>query len=375
MIVTIEHHLGLSDNVHQRAIHFLRSPSAVLAAAIALPCVGTFSVCVRLALRWKMERSIGVDDWLILAALVFVIGMGAVQIYGVVEDALGYPTPPFASEEAELTELSSAQRIVELVDWITWVLMTPANGLIKLSSLFLYRRIFAVGHERVFGMVSWALIGLCALWTLAFFFATIFGCGRHLAYPWGPLGEIGSCNTNARLEAMMITDLITDVLVWVLPVPMVWRTQMKFERKVAATSVLLLATISLAAAVVRLIVQGQISNGGYAAHTDVDQTLTILLYWSMIESGLALIASCLPTMRLQTAWKKACSAFVQRPEMTLPSSHDMTPAEGSGRKGRMSISLGSTLVQQKSHSSQFVPLIEVGRFKGHGSDEEAGRAT
>ncbi|PYI02385.1 hypothetical protein BO78DRAFT_377122 [Aspergillus sclerotiicarbonarius CBS 121057] len=346
--------------------------SAVLAAAIALPCVGIFSVGVRLALRWRNERSIGVDDWLILAALVFVIGMGAVQIYGSVEDALGYPTPPFSTEEAELTELSRPQRIVELVDWITWVLMTPANGLIKLSSFFLYRRVFAVGQERLFGMLSWALIGLCTLWTLAFFFATIFGCGRHFAYPWGPLGEIGSCNTNARLEAMMVTDLITDVFVWILPIPMVWRTQMKFGRKLAATGVLLLATISLAAAVVRLIVQGQITNGGYAAHTDVDQTLTILLYWSMIESGLALFASCLPTMRLHTAWKKAMSALFQRPGATLPSSHERTPAESSDRKKRMSSSLGSTLVQQQSHSSQFIPLIEVSRLKDRAADEEAG---
>ncbi|RAL03701.1 uncharacterized protein BO80DRAFT_349179 [Aspergillus ibericus CBS 121593] len=347
--------------------------SAVLAAAIALPCVGILSVGVRFALRWKNERSIGVDDWLILVALVFVIGMGAVQVYGGVEHALGYSTPPYSSEEAELTELSRPQRIVELVDWITWVVMTPANGLIKLSSLFLYRRIFAVGQERVFGMLSWILIGLCTLWTLAFFFATIFGCGRHFAYPWGPLGEIGSCNTNARLEAMMITDLITDVLVWILPVPMVWRTQMKFGRKLAATGVLLLATISLAAAVVRLIVQGQITNGGYAAHTDVDQTLTILLYWSMIESGLALIASCLPTMRLHTAWKKALSALCPRPGTSLPSWPESTPVESHGRKKRMSSSMGSTLVQQKSQSSQVVPLIEMNRGQGRrANDAETG---
>ncbi|GKZ19961.1 hypothetical protein AbraIFM66951_002790 [Aspergillus brasiliensis] len=351
--------------------------STVLAAAIVLPCVGIFSVGVRFLVRWKNQRSIGADDWLILGALVFVTGMGAVQIWGVVEHALGYPTPPYSSEEAELTELSEPQRIVELVDWITWVLMTPANGLIKLSSLYLYRRLFAVGHEKLFGMISWAMVGLCALWTVAFFFATIFGCGRHFAYPWGPLGEIGSCNTNARLEAMMITDLITDVLVWILPVPMVWRTQMRLGRKLAATGVLLLATISLAAAVVRLIVQGQITNGGYAAHTDVDQTLTILLYWSMIESGLALIASCLPTMRLHTALTKTVSVVRERtgPTFALSADQQVTPAESSDRKRRMSSSLGSTLVQQKSQSSQYLPLIEIRRAQGQGCDEEAGRTS
>ncbi|KAJ5731887.1 hypothetical protein N7493_003368 [Penicillium malachiteum] len=122
---------------------------------------------------------------------------------------------------AELTELSDAQRTVELVDWITWVLMTPANGLIKLSSIFLYRRIFVTGQEKLFNILSWILIVVCALWTVAFFFATVFGCGRHFDYPWGPLVEISSCNTNIRLEGLMISDLITDLFVWILPVPMV----------------------------------------------------------------------------------------------------------------------------------------------------------
>lgn len=44
--------------------------STVLAAAIVLPCVGIFSVGVRFLVRWKNQRSIGADDWLILGALV-----------------------------------------------------------------------------------------------------------------------------------------------------------------------------------------------------------------------------------------------------------------------------------------------------------------
>ncbi|KAE8163761.1 hypothetical protein BDV40DRAFT_132132 [Aspergillus tamarii] len=345
-------------------ISFL-SASEVLAAAIVLPCAGAFSVFVRLWLRRKNGKSYGADDWLVLAALVFVMGMGAVQIYGVVKHALAYPTPPYSSDSpiAQLTELSDAQKTVELVDWITWVLMIPANGLIKLSSLFLYRRLFVVSQEKVFGITTWALIGVCTLWTVGFFFATIFGCGRHFTYPWGPLTQIGSCNTNARLEALMISDLITDILVWVLPVPMIWKTQMKLGRKMAATGVLLLATISLAAAVVRLLVQEQITNGGYAAHTDVDQTLTILLYWSMIETGLALVASCLPTMRLHAALSSAISALRSR-SVYLKSQQSERPLVNLVSRTNLGIrafsnTLGSTLSHSKSSSSQSLPLIEL----------------
>ncbi|CAG8958209.1 hypothetical protein HYFRA_00000562 [Hymenoscyphus fraxineus] len=71
---------------------------------------------------------------------------------------------------------------------------------------------------------------------------------------------------------------------------------MKTSKKAYVTGILMLAAVSLAAAVVRLIIETEILNGGYAAHTDVNLTLTNLLYWTMIESGLALISACLPTL-------------------------------------------------------------------------------
>ena len=153
---------------------------------------------------------------------------------------------------------------------MTWILMIPANGLIKLSAVFLYRRIFVVNTGSTFGILTLAVAVLCGLWTVAFEFATIFGCGLNVDYAWSTLGDIASCNTNMRLDALMISDLLTDIIVWLLPIPMVWSLNMKASRKLSITVVFMLAAVSLAAAVVRLIVQEQISNGGYAAHTDPD---------------------------------------------------------------------------------------------------------
>ena len=96
--------------------------------------------------------------------------------------------------------------------------MIPANGLIKLSALFLYRRLFIVHTRSSFNAIS---LVICALWTGGFFIATVFGCGRNFTYPWKPLIYIASCNTNARLDGLMVSDLITDILVWLLPMPIV----------------------------------------------------------------------------------------------------------------------------------------------------------
>ncbi|KAF2114302.1 hypothetical protein BDV96DRAFT_600288 [Lophiotrema nucula] len=274
------------------------SAGDVVAANIALPIAGLIIVPLRFWMRTSRKMGIQIDDWLILAALVFVIGMSIAQLYGVSQHAVGYPSRDYATPIEQLTSLPPEQRLTELIYWITWLLMLPANGLIKLSTVFLYRRIFLVGKGSAFGITSTAVGLICLLWTIAFFFATVFGCGTHVDRAWGTLADIMSCNTNMRLDAMMISDLITDVMVWALPIPVVWGLRISVARKLAVIAVFMLAGASLAAAVVRLIIQIQISHGGYSAHTNVNLTLTTNLYWCIIESGIALIASCLPTLRV-----------------------------------------------------------------------------
>jgi hypothetical protein len=95
--------------------------------------------------------------------------MSICQIYGVSQHAVGYPSKEYANPHEQLTSLTREQRLVELIYWITWLLMLPANGLIKISTVYLYRRIFLVDKKSVFGFAS-AIVGIiCALWTVSFF--------------------------------------------------------------------------------------------------------------------------------------------------------------------------------------------------------------
>lgn len=297
-------------SANELAISFI-GPGEVLSAGITLPVVGIIVVALRFWLRSYQKAKLGLDDYTILVALFFVIGMSICLIYGAAKHSLGYPTPqlPNATPETQLTEIVPAQTLVELLDWIIWLLMIPANGLIKLSAIFLYRRLFVVNKGTTFDTITKVLIVICSLWTIAFWFATIFGCGTHFTNPWKPLMFIMECNTNMRLDGLMISDLITDAIVWLLPMPVVWRLKMQWSQKLYITGIFFLAAGSLVAAIIRLKVQLEISDGGYAAHTDVDLTLTILLYYSSLESGVALIAACLPTLHYLIARPPFRNAF------------------------------------------------------------------
>ena len=100
--------------------------------------------------------------------------------------------------------------------------MIVAYGFVKLSVLFFYRRIFVRSACPRFDVVSKVAIGLTAAWTIAFFLATLFTCGRHVDFQWGPLIDLSQCYDIFKFDdALFISDLVTDLLVICLPIPLV----------------------------------------------------------------------------------------------------------------------------------------------------------
>lgn len=58
------------------------TPSGLVAAGIILPLLGVFAVCLRFYVRSQFRQSVGIDDWMILAACVPVCGMGGFLVSG-----------------------------------------------------------------------------------------------------------------------------------------------------------------------------------------------------------------------------------------------------------------------------------------------------
>jgi hypothetical protein len=98
--------------------------------------------------------------------------------------------------------------------------MSPlALGFIKLSILFFYRRIF---RGKYFDVLSWTLIVLVILWTLGFLLVQIFDCKGHFQTNWGLLADLEKCiNTFRQLLAYSISDVIIDLFIFALPIPLV----------------------------------------------------------------------------------------------------------------------------------------------------------
>lgn len=142
--------------------------------------------------------------------------------------------------------------------------MIPAYGLIKLSVIFFYRRLFVKGTNSRFDSITKASIVIVILWTIAFFFAHVFACGVYVSNTWGPLIDLKHCaNGDVIANGLFISDFLSDLLVLVLPMPIVSngpvdmvqclqliaeqiaRLHMSTTRKLNVIAVLMLGTMSV----------------------------------------------------------------------------------------------------------------------------------
>ena len=112
-------------------------------------------------------------------------------------------------------------------------------GAIKLSVLFLYQRIFL---GKIFRIYSIAMCCIIASWSLAFFFAFAFQCGTHPEYWWTSIETITKYCDNDKWSDLgfAVSDVATDLMVLVTPLPIIWRLQMLPAEKIGLSVIFLL---------------------------------------------------------------------------------------------------------------------------------------
>ena len=214
-----------------------------------------------------------------------------------------------------------------------------AMGFTKLSFVFFFRRIFVAGNRGgPFDIASISAIVILLLWVTAFFFWFLFSCGTSFADRWTTVATLHSaCPTDVKSDlALAISDVITDILVLFLPVPMILRLHTSPKRKMLILAIFALGTIAVVMSIVRLALFVNITElaAGIIQDPTADNDLltTRGLYWSMLESGLALIACCLPTLYALSRVPRLQSLIRSARSLASLGSSRKSPARGSAEK-------------------------------------------
>ena len=164
---------------------------------------------------------------------------------------------------------------------------------IKVSILLFYRRIFpAESLGARYRLAWWIILVWSTLWSISVFFSATFQC-LPASYYWTKvtMKTHGTClNITALLISTAILNIVTDVGILMLPMPIVWRLQIRKSQKFAVSSIFLLGGFVCVASIIRACYLSQVVAED-PLWTNVNGGI-----WSVIEPGVGIVAACLPTM-------------------------------------------------------------------------------
>ncbi|KAM3067086.1 hypothetical protein ACMFMG_011759 [Clarireedia jacksonii] len=269
-----------NSTIPVRTPHYYEKAGPNLAVSIALPILAALVVSVRIHVRRRQKMPLDIDDWLTIPALILALGAGVTMIIGIAKHGLGYPTPRESTvpPRTDLSTINSAIITTTKAEYAMLVLSTPALGCIKMSVLFFYHRIFCPSRTGPARIVIIAMMILITLWTLGFGFTCIFPCKTDFSAWWGPTKDlIKKCiSPFDLLFALTLSDFITDALVLIIPLPLLWKLKLSIAKKISVSAIFLLGMVALAASLTRLVFMSIARNVGFAPGADQDRTHTPL---------------------------------------------------------------------------------------------------
>ncbi|KAM5360512.1 hypothetical protein ACJZ2D_013688 [Fusarium nematophilum] len=157
----------------------------------------------------------------------------------------------------------------------------------KWSILWMLKRVFAV---RTFWLFTWAIIIVQAAWVVMTLLIGLLIC-TPIQKNWDPTAE-GRCGDQiAGYTAVSIVNVIVDIAMCILPLPMIWGLQVKKPYKMALFGIFSIGIVSVIFAILRLFSLRSIDFG------DFSYTVPEVITWTYAETGVVILVACCPLLR------------------------------------------------------------------------------
>ncbi|PWW80192.1 hypothetical protein C7212DRAFT_349645 [Tuber magnatum] len=165
--------------------------------------------------------------------------------------------------------------------------------LIKASILSFYRRI---SPERSYQLAIAIVSGIVVVFTAAMLFVNIFECPKDPSKAWSP-GFPNGCSDLAVVYYIMASfNIISDIVILILPMPSLWRLQTNRRKRVALVLIFSCGFIAVLGSVVRItaLYKGQQI---LAANGDKAYVAIYVLLWSQVEVNFGIITASAPALK------------------------------------------------------------------------------
>ncbi|KAF2649439.1 hypothetical protein K491DRAFT_549366, partial [Lophiostoma macrostomum CBS 122681] len=171
---------------------------------------------------------------------------------------------------------------------VATLLWPTANTLVKISMLHLYKTLF---RNKKMDYVVYMVGAL----TVSYWLATVitaFTICRPFAYNWNKITIAGRCgDIVAYYLSTAILNLLIDVVIVALPLPILWGLQMNIARKISLTFIFSMGALICGISMVRCYAINNLNFSDVTYHVVLDTVVTAL------EPVLGVINACLPLLQ------------------------------------------------------------------------------
>ena len=153
------------------------------------------------------------------------------------------------------------------------------QGLVKVSICLTFIRIF---FTRTFRIAATIVCCICVCWTVSTILVGYLIC-TPLYSQWNPTVTAKCGNESIAYVSLGVLDVLTELMVFALPMPMLYTLQVPKRTKVALIGTFCLCTFTVIAGIMRLVAVIQINFG-----TNFQQDIVADAYWCAIESSVGM---------------------------------------------------------------------------------------
>ncbi|ODA81736.1 hypothetical protein RJ55_00239 [Drechmeria coniospora] len=253
----------------------------LVGASVSLLVLSWFAISLRTYTRAILMKSFKIDDWLMLVAQ-FMYTLTCAMILGGVHRGLGRHNQavPVDDQVAALMwqALAAAVYILDMM----FIKLSIGVFLLRLSVGSVYKWILRVS------------LFIISFWSIGIFFWDIFQCSPVMRQ-WDIRIDgrcAGAGEIISAIYALSVMTVLSDWLYALLPIPLLWNVKMTKQAKATVIVVLGLGIFASFATLVRLKFLS-----GIEEMNDLMFTATDAFVWTVVEPGVAIIASSLATIR------------------------------------------------------------------------------
>ncbi|KAI0428587.1 putative alpha-xylosidase [Xylaria sp. FL1042] len=275
-----------------------------------------------------ISRTHGADDWLVVSAILGQLVMVGLAIGSVEQGGVGYHVGYLADTHPETIPVFFKY----LLAISAWYLLIV--NLAKIAVLFVFRRLFP---QRFVGYIIYGIGFILVAAPLASLIAVLAACHPFSAN-WGSSQvQASHCiNKEALFVWNSFPNIVTDVAMLGLPLPIVWRLHASTQLKLGLTITFLVGGSGLVASIFRFVAFSRTNS-----FTDATYSAVELIIWTIAEPGIYLICVCV--MMYRPLLEKLPIGVVHTPKLRSWSERSRRPRsrQESGLAENRDIALGN----------------------------------